>query len=82
MNATIPHYFSSACNVQIYFVSHSLHHVVIATFAGWLFLQVAYFGSVLFLIWRSGCEQRDAQRSEHFGNARQFAIGRKSIIKE
>ncbi|MER8374818.1 exopolysaccharide production repressor protein [Mesorhizobium sp. M1406] len=29
--------------------------------ACWLLLQVAYFASVLFLIWRSGCASRARQ---------------------
>ncbi|MER9670941.1 hypothetical protein NKJ19_31810 [Mesorhizobium sp. M0203] len=28
---------------------------------------MAYFASVLFLIWRSGCACRPGQRAEHFG---------------
>ncbi|TCN19798.1 exopolysaccharide production repressor [Sinorhizobium americanum] len=53
--------------VTVYVFLHSIRQVIVATLAGWLLLQVAYFGSVLFLIWRSSCDQRDAQRSEHFG---------------
>ncbi|WP_085034662.1 exopolysaccharide production repressor protein [Ensifer aridi] len=56
--------------LTVYFVSHSIRHVIVATLAGWLLLQVAYFASVLFLIWRSSCDQRDAQRSEHFRKRR------------
>ncbi|MDK1378634.1 MULTISPECIES: exopolysaccharide production repressor protein [unclassified Sinorhizobium] len=52
--------------LTVYFFSHSIRQVIVATLVGCLLLQVAYFGSVIFLIWRSSCDQRDAQRSEHF----------------
>nr|WP_246452691.1 exopolysaccharide production repressor protein [Sinorhizobium mexicanum] len=38
---------------------------MVTTFVSWLLLQVAYFGSVLFLVWRSSCAQRGAQRAVH-----------------
>ncbi|MER8453810.1 exopolysaccharide production repressor protein [Mesorhizobium sp. M1428] len=36
-----------------------------------LLLQLAYFVSVLFLIWRSGCDSRAGQRAEHFGSCKE-----------
>ncbi|MES0003266.1 exopolysaccharide production repressor protein [Mesorhizobium sp. M0051] len=36
-----------------------------------LLLQVAYFASVLFLIWRSSCASRSGQRAEHFGHCKE-----------
>ncbi|MES0200925.1 exopolysaccharide production repressor protein [Mesorhizobium sp. M0011] len=38
------------------------------TLACSLLLQLAYFGSVLFLIWRSGFAREAGQRAEHFGS--------------
>ncbi|ULJ74579.1 exopolysaccharide production repressor protein (plasmid) [Rhizobium gallicum] len=32
----------------------------------WLLLQVAYFASVLFLIWRSSRDQSGRQRAKHY----------------
>ncbi|MER9451997.1 exopolysaccharide production repressor protein [Mesorhizobium sp. M0254] len=56
--------------LTVYFASHSIRAVVVTTLACWLLLQVAYFASVLFLIWRSGCASRAGQRAEHFGNCK------------
>ncbi|WP_371259080.1 exopolysaccharide production repressor protein [Ensifer sp. BR816] len=53
---------------MVYFVSYSIRRVLVTTFAGWLLLQVAYFAGVLFLVWRSSCAQRSAQRAKHFRN--------------
>nr|WP_245181581.1 exopolysaccharide production repressor protein [Sinorhizobium mexicanum] len=55
------------CNnaLAVYFLSLSIRKVVVTTFVSWLLLQVAYFGSVLFLVWRSSCAQRGAQRAVH-----------------
>ncbi|WP_370906539.1 exopolysaccharide production repressor protein [Ensifer sp. WSM1721] len=50
---------------MVYLVSHSIRSVIVTTLAGSLLLQVGYFGSVLFLVWRSSCAQRRAQRTEH-----------------
>ncbi|WP_234828180.1 exopolysaccharide production repressor protein [Sinorhizobium fredii] len=44
-----------------YFFSHSIRQVIVATLAGWLLLQISYFGGVLFLIWRSCRIQRVCQ---------------------
>lgn len=51
----------------VYFASHPISTVVITTLGCSLLLQLAYFASVLFLIWRSGCDNRAGQRAEHFG---------------
>ncbi|ANT54611.1 exopolysaccharide production repressor protein [Mesorhizobium amorphae] len=56
--------------VAVYFASHSIRTVVVTTLACWLLLQVCYFGSVLFLIWRSGFAREAGQRAEHFGSCK------------
>ncbi|WP_192356054.1 exopolysaccharide production repressor protein [Mesorhizobium mediterraneum] len=55
--------------LTVYFASHSIRTVVVTTLAGSLLLQVAYFASVLFLIWRSSCAFRAGERTEQFGRA-------------
>lgn len=52
----------------VYFASHSIGTAVVTTLACSLLLQLAYFGSVLFLIWRSGFAREAGQRAEHFGS--------------
>ncbi|WP_081732483.1 exopolysaccharide production repressor protein [Mesorhizobium sp. L103C119B0] len=54
--------------LTVYFASHSIRAVVVTTLACSLLLQVAYFASVLFLIWRSSCASRAGQMAEHFGS--------------
>ncbi|MER9708322.1 exopolysaccharide production repressor protein [Mesorhizobium sp. M0204] len=54
----------------VYFASHSIRTVVVTTLACSLLLQLAYFASVLFLIWRSGCVNRAGQRAAHFGSCK------------
>ncbi|MER9432764.1 exopolysaccharide production repressor protein [Mesorhizobium sp. M0408] len=54
----------------IYFASHSIRTVVVTTLACSLLLQLAYFASVLFLIWRSSCASRAGQMAEHFGRCK------------
>ncbi|WP_352555926.1 exopolysaccharide production repressor protein [Mesorhizobium sp. M0011] len=54
--------------LTVYFASHSIGTVVVMTLACSLLLQLAYFGSVLFLIWRSGFAREAGQRAEHFGS--------------
>ncbi|WP_345774893.1 exopolysaccharide production repressor protein [Sinorhizobium prairiense] len=68
--------------MTVYFVTNSIRQVIVATLAGWLLLQVAYFASVLFLIWRSSCVREMPKGLSISVNAGQFAIGRNSIIKE
>ncbi|MER9883979.1 exopolysaccharide production repressor protein [Mesorhizobium sp. M0118] len=57
--------------LTVYFASHSIGTVVVTTLACSLLLQLAYFASVLFLIWRSGCVSRAGQRAEHFGTCKE-----------
>ena len=53
--------------VTVYFASQSIHLVLATTLACSLLLQMVYFGSVVFLLWRSSCacraEVRVSQRS-------------------
>lgn len=57
--------------LAVYFASHSIRTVVVTTLACSLLLQIVYFASVLFLIWRSGGTSKTGQRAEHFGVATQ-----------
>ncbi|MER8910473.1 exopolysaccharide production repressor protein [Mesorhizobium sp. M0854] len=57
--------------LTVYFASHSVGTVVVTMLACSLLLQLAYFASVLFLIWRSGCVSRAGQRAEHFGSCKE-----------
>lgn len=52
--------------LTVYFASHSVGTVVVTTLTCSLLLQLAYFASVLFLIWQSGCVSRAGERPEHF----------------
>ncbi|MES0026624.1 MULTISPECIES: exopolysaccharide production repressor protein [unclassified Mesorhizobium] len=51
----------------VYFASHSIRTVAVTTLACSLLLQLAYFASVLFLIWRSSCTSRAGHMAEHSG---------------
>lgn len=42
----------------VYVASHSIRAVVVTTLDCSLLLQLGYFASVLFLVWRSGCASR------------------------
>ncbi|MER8640414.1 exopolysaccharide production repressor protein [Mesorhizobium sp. M0895] len=55
----------------VYFASHSIRTVVVTTLACSLLLQLVYFASVLFLIWRSGCVNRAGQRAAHFDSCKE-----------
>ncbi|MER9495497.1 exopolysaccharide production repressor protein [Mesorhizobium sp. M0320] len=55
----------------VYVASHSIRTVAVTTLACWLLLQVGYFASVLFLIWRSGHISRARQRAEHFDSCKE-----------
>ncbi|MER8457702.1 exopolysaccharide production repressor protein [Mesorhizobium sp. M1300] len=55
----------------VYFASHSIRLAVVMTLGCSLLLQLAYFGSVLFLIWWSGCASRAGQMAEHFGSCKE-----------
>ncbi|MER9964767.1 exopolysaccharide production repressor protein [Mesorhizobium sp. M0045] len=57
--------------LSVYFASHSIGTVVVTTLTCSLLLQLAYFGSVLFLIWRSGFAREAGQRAEHFGSCKE-----------
>ncbi|QND69662.1 exopolysaccharide repressor protein (plasmid) [Mesorhizobium loti] len=57
--------------VTVYFASHSIRLAVVTTLACSLLLQVGYFASVLFLVWRSGCASRAGQRTEHFSSCKE-----------
>ncbi|WP_244621938.1 exopolysaccharide production repressor protein [Neomesorhizobium albiziae] len=50
---------------------HSIRTAILTTLAFSLLLQVAYFGSVLFLVWRSSCARGAGQRAEHFGSSQE-----------
>ncbi|MEI9402080.1 exopolysaccharide production repressor protein [Mesorhizobium argentiipisi] len=52
--------------LAVYVMSLSICTVVIKTLSCALLLQAGYFASVLFLIWRSGCPGRVAQKAKHF----------------
>ncbi|WP_352637443.1 exopolysaccharide production repressor protein [Mesorhizobium sp. M0145] len=52
--------------LTVYFASLSIRTVVVTTLACSVLLQLAYFASVLFLIWRSGCANRAGEMAEHF----------------
>ncbi|MQW86342.1 hypothetical protein GHJ82_05540 [Sinorhizobium saheli] len=49
--------------LTVYFVSHSVPRVIISTLGTSLLLQVAYFGSVLILVWRAKCNRRAVERT-------------------
>ncbi|MER9145796.1 exopolysaccharide production repressor protein [Mesorhizobium sp. M0871] len=57
--------------LTVYFASHSIGTVVVTTLACSLLLQLAYFASVLFLIWRSARVSRAGQRAEHFDSCKE-----------
>ncbi|MER8963806.1 exopolysaccharide production repressor protein [Mesorhizobium sp. M0701] len=57
--------------LTVYFASHSIRTVLVTTLAWLLLLQVAYFASVLFLIWGSNCASRAGQRAEQFGSSKE-----------
>ncbi|MEI9426313.1 exopolysaccharide production repressor protein [Mesorhizobium sp. Cs1299R1N3] len=44
-----------------YLLSHSIRAAILKTLSCALLLQAGYFGSVLFLIWRSGCAARKTE---------------------
>ncbi|AYG76872.1 exopolysaccharide production repressor protein [Rhizobium sp. CCGE532] len=49
-----------------YFVSHSIRRAMVTTLEIWLLLQVVYFASVLFLIWRASCASKRSRRVLRF----------------
>ncbi|PWJ87661.1 LPS synthesis regulator SyrA [Mesorhizobium loti] len=50
--------------VTVYFASHSFRLAVVTTLGCSLLLQLGYFASVLFLIWRSSCAGKTGQEAE------------------
>lgn len=54
----------------VYSVSHSIRIAIVTTLAASLLLQLAYLGSVLFLIWRNNCARRAVRRPQHLGSLR------------
>ncbi|MER9227817.1 exopolysaccharide production repressor protein [Mesorhizobium sp. M0664] len=57
--------------LTVYFASLSIRTVVVTTLACSVLLQLAYFASVLFLIWRSDCANRAGEMAEHFGGSKE-----------
>ncbi|WP_246763639.1 exopolysaccharide production repressor protein [Rhizobium sp. 007] len=51
----------------VYSVSHSIRVTIVTTLAASLLLQLAYFGSVLFLVWRNNCARRAVRAPHHLG---------------
>ncbi|WP_353642745.1 exopolysaccharide production repressor protein [Mesorhizobium sp. WSM2239] len=54
--------------LTVYFILHSIRAATFTTLACALFFQVAYFGSVLLLVWRSGNSGRAGQKARHCGS--------------
>ncbi|KAA3448036.1 hypothetical protein C7I87_24165 [Mesorhizobium sp. SARCC-RB16n] len=52
--------------LAVYLISFSICAVVVMTLSCALLLQAGYFASVLFLIWRSSCPGRVAQKAKYF----------------
>lgn len=57
--------------VTVYFASHSSRLAVITTLGCSLLLQLGYFASVLFLIWRSSCAGKARQGAELFDRSQE-----------
>ncbi|WP_245314452.1 exopolysaccharide production repressor protein [Sinorhizobium alkalisoli] len=49
--------------LAVYFVSHSIRKVIITALGISVLLQVAYFGSVLFFVWRAKSTRRAVERA-------------------
>ncbi|WP_352733722.1 exopolysaccharide production repressor protein [Mesorhizobium sp. M0276] len=58
--------------LTVYFACYSISKVVVTMLACSLLLQLAYFVSVLLLIWRSGLVSRAGQRAEDFGSCKEI----------
>nr|WP_245451992.1 exopolysaccharide production repressor protein [Mesorhizobium waimense] len=48
--------------VTVYFASHSVRLAIVTTLACSLLLQMVYFASLLFLVWRSNCACRAGEK--------------------
>ncbi|OBP78266.1 MULTISPECIES: exopolysaccharide production repressor protein [Mesorhizobium] len=57
--------------VTVYFVSHSFRLAVVTTLGCSLLLQLGYFASVLFLIWRSSCAGKAGQGAGLFDRSQE-----------
>ncbi|WP_019856463.1 MULTISPECIES: exopolysaccharide production repressor protein [Mesorhizobium] len=57
--------------VTVYFVSHSFRLAVVTTLSCSLLLQLGYFASVLFLIWRSSCAGKAGQGAGLFDRSQE-----------
>lgn len=68
--------------LTVYFVLHSIRTAILTTLAYSLLLQVAYFGSVLFLVWRSGCARKAGQKAGDCASYGSFGTSRQNIIKD
>ncbi|SJM34277.1 exopolysaccharide production repressor protein [Mesorhizobium delmotii] len=56
--------------VTVYLASHSIRLAIVTTLACSLLLQVVYFASILFLIWRSSGARDAGQRVQLFGSCK------------
>ncbi|WP_404926337.1 exopolysaccharide production repressor protein [Mesorhizobium sp. ORM16] len=60
------------CNaVTVYFASHSFRLALVTTLGCSLVLQLGYFASVLFLIWRCRCAGKAGQGAELFDRSQE-----------
>ncbi|MBA1143825.1 exopolysaccharide production repressor protein [Mesorhizobium neociceri] len=64
--------------VIVYAGSNSIPLAVVTTLACSLLLQVFYFASVLFLIWRSSCSSGGGPGAEQFGGCSQIGTSRRT----
>ncbi len=58
--------FLCANTLIVYLVTGSISDAVVTTVVGSLLLQLAYFGHVLFLLWRAHCARRARQTTGQF----------------
>ncbi|WP_081738886.1 exopolysaccharide production repressor protein [Mesorhizobium ciceri] len=67
--------------VIVYAASNSIPLAVVTTLACSLLLQVFYFASVLFLVWRSSCASGAGPGAEQLGSCRQADATRQTTIR-
>ncbi|WP_274608716.1 exopolysaccharide production repressor protein [Mesorhizobium sp. 113-1-2] len=48
----------------VYVASYSIGRAIVITLASSLLLQLAYFASVLFLVWQSGCARKAGKSAD------------------
>ncbi|WP_244749998.1 exopolysaccharide production repressor protein [Mesorhizobium sp. L-2-11] len=65
----------------VYFASQSIRLTVVATLACSLLLQMVYFASVLFLIWRSSCAGKAGQGLSFSIGPRKFGTSRLTMMR-